>query len=64
MNRNRIRHIPISDSGKIIGLLSIGDIISAFALLEESNFQNKLLKRYIESWPTEEEGQHPVPGSQ
>lgn len=62
MNQNRIRHIPISDGGKVIGLLSIGDIISAS--LEESDFQNKLLKRYIENWPAGEEGRHPVPESQ
>ncbi len=52
MSKNRIRHIPISDAGKVVGVLSIGDIISAS--LEETEFQNKLLKRYIEKWPEEE----------
>lgn len=52
MSKNRIRHIPISDAGKIVGVLSIGDIISAS--LEETEFQNKLLKRYIEKWPEQD----------
>lgn len=58
MTEHRVRHMPIVDSGKVVGLLSIGDIIHAS--LDESAFQNKLLKRYIKEWPEEEEGQHPV----
>lgn len=58
MTKNRIRHIPIADAGKVVGVLSIGDIINAS--LDETTFQNKLLKRYIKNWPEEEEGQHPV----
>lgn len=58
MTEHRIRHIPILEAGKVAGMLSIGDIINAS--LDEKDFQNKLLKRYIKSWPEEEEGQHPV----
>lgn len=53
MTKNRIRHLPIVDGGKIAGMLSIGDIINAS--LDETTFQNKLLKRYIQNWPEEEE---------
>ena len=50
---HHIRHLPIVDSGKVVGLISIRDIV--YASLEESVFQNKLLKHYINDWPEEEE---------
>jgi CBS domain-containing protein len=52
MSEHRIRHIPIVDSGKVAGILSIGDII--YASLDETTFQNELMKRYIKNWPEEE----------
>ncbi len=58
MTKHRVRHIPVTEGGKVVGMLSIGDIINAS--LDETNFQNELLKRYIKNWPEEEEGQHPV----
>jgi CBS domain-containing protein len=58
MTEHRVRHMPIMDAGKVVGMLSLGDIINA--ALDEKDFQNKLLKRYIKSWPADEEGQHPV----
>ena len=58
MTRHRVRHIPVVDGGNVVGMLSIGDIINAS--LDETHFQNELLKRYIKSWPEEEEGQHPA----
>ena len=58
MTKHRVRHMPVEDGGKVAGMLSIGDIINAS--LDETNFQNELLKRYIKNWPEEEEGQHPA----
>jgi len=52
MTKNRIRHIPIVDGGKVVGMLSIGDII--YASLDETTFQNELMKRYIKDWPEDE----------
>ncbi|MBL1142043.1 MAG: CBS domain-containing protein [Proteobacteria bacterium] len=52
MTRNRIRHMPVVDSNKVVGVLSIGDII--FASLDETTFQNEIMKRYIKDWPGEE----------
>ena len=41
MTQHHIRHIPVIDNNKILGLLALGDIIDA--LLDKSLFQNKLL---------------------
>ena len=49
MTRRRVRHLPVIDGDRLVGLLSIGDIVKA--ALTESNFQNKLLKSYIRNWP-------------
>ena len=51
MTQHHIRHIPVMDNNKILGLLALGDIIHA--LLDKSLFQNELLKRYIKDWPKE-----------
>lgn len=53
MSKHRVRHMPVVESNKVVGVLSIGDII--FASLDESNFQNELMKRYIKDWPKDEE---------
>lgn len=49
MTKQRVRHMPVVESNKVIGILSIGDII--FASLDETTFQNELMKRYIKDWP-------------
>lgn len=50
--KQRIRHLPVIDNGKLMGLISIGDIVHA--LLTKTEFENKLLKNYIKHWPDEE----------
>lgn len=57
MTKNRIRHIPILNEGELAGVLSMGDIVNA--ALEQTNFQNELLKRYINNWPDDEEVEPP-----
>ena len=49
MTERRIRHLPVMDGERLAGVLSMGDIINA--ALNESTFQNKLLKTYIKNWP-------------
>jgi CBS domain-containing protein len=45
ITNNRIRHIPIIDGGKLVGLVSIGDVIQI--LLESAEFERKMLMDYI-----------------
>ncbi len=45
MTDKKVRHLPIFDGGKMVGLVSIGDVIKS--LLEATNDENQLLKGYI-----------------
>ena len=47
MTKNKIRHLPVFDGHKLVGILSIGDIIKS--LMEESESESKLLREYIKS---------------
>jgi CBS domain-containing protein len=49
MTKHRIRHLPVLDGNKLAGVLSIGDIVKAN--LNETAFQNQLLKNFIRNWP-------------
>jgi CBS domain-containing protein len=46
MTENRVRHIPVLEGGKLVGLVSIGDVVKA--QMTEKNVENKYLKDYIE----------------
>ena len=45
MTRERIRHLPIIEEGKLAGIISIGDIVKA--MMDEIEFENRMLKDYI-----------------
>ncbi|MCW5618693.1 MAG: CBS domain-containing protein [Nitrosomonas sp.] len=45
----RVRHLPVIDKGKIIGLLSIGDLVKD--AISEHQFVIKQLERYIYDTP-------------
>ncbi len=45
MTKNRIRHLPILGDGKLVGIISIGDVVNAH--LKEMEFENRLLKDYV-----------------
>ncbi len=47
MTRHRIRHIPIVDSGKLTGIVSIGDVVKR--KIEETEQEALALKEYISS---------------
>ena len=42
-----IRHLPVLDSGKVIGMLSIGDIVTAIIVEQKEHIQ--FLEKYISS---------------
>jgi len=46
MTKNRIRHLPILDEGRLAGMISIGDLVNAH--LEEKVFAGQTLKGYLE----------------
>lgn len=46
MTKNRIRHLPIMDDGKLVGLISVGDVVAA--QMEHMVIENRYLKLYIE----------------
>ena len=45
ITNKRIRHIPITDNGKLIGIVSIGDVVKT--LLEKALSENESMKNYI-----------------
>jgi len=45
MTKNRIRHLPVLDDDKVVGIVSIGDLVKA--QLEEHEYDNRYLKQYI-----------------
>jgi CBS domain-containing protein len=45
MTENRIRHLPVMESGNLVGLVSIGDIIREE--VSEATVENRYLKDYI-----------------
>ena len=45
MTENRLRHLPVIDSGKLIGLISIGDLVKD--IISEQKFIIQQLEHYI-----------------
>ncbi len=43
------RYLPVVSDGKLLGVISFRDV--AKAVLEEQDFENKMLKGYIKNWP-------------
>ncbi|MFZ4536674.1 CBS domain-containing protein [Propionivibrio sp.] len=49
MVNTHTRYLPVMDGDTLISVISLHDV--AKAVLEERNFENKLLKAYIKDWP-------------
>ena len=47
MNKNKVRHIPIMNKGKLLGIVSIGDVVKR--LIETYENENINLKNFINS---------------
>jgi len=45
MTQNKIRHLPILDDGKLVGIISIGDVVSAS--IDETKAENRMLTDYV-----------------
>jgi CBS domain-containing protein len=45
MTENRLRHLPVMDGGRLIGLISIGDLVKA--TISEQQFTIEQLEHYI-----------------
>jgi CBS domain-containing protein len=45
MTKNRIRHLPVLDGEKLVGIVSIGDLVISH--LRQTEFENRMLKDYI-----------------
>jgi CBS domain-containing protein len=49
MTRHHVRYLPIRDAGSLVGVISFHDV--AKAAIMQTDMENRLLKRYIESHP-------------
>ena len=49
MLESSARYLPVMQDGKLLGVISFRDV--AKAVLEEQDFENKMLKGYIKNWP-------------
>jgi CBS domain-containing protein len=45
MTENRLRHLPVMDNGKLVGLVSIGDLVKD--VISEQKFLIEQLEQYI-----------------
>lgn len=45
MTESRLRHLPVIDGGKVVGLISIGDIVKG--IISDQNFLIEQLQHYI-----------------
>ena len=49
MNQCGERYLPCVEGNKVLGVVSFHDV--ARAMLRASDFENKMLKAYIQDWP-------------
>ena len=47
MNQNKIRHIPIIEKKKLLGIVSIGDVVNR--IIENYAYETKYLREFINS---------------
>ena len=47
VTENRIRHLPVVEDGRLAGIVTIGDVVSAFRRIAED--ENAQLRNYIQA---------------
>ena len=47
MTQNRIRHLPVVEDGKVVGVLSMGDLVAS--IIDDQQHQIDSLEQYISS---------------
>ena len=47
MNKNKIRHIPVIEEQKLLGIVSIGDVVNR--IIENYAYETKYLREFINS---------------
>jgi CBS domain-containing protein len=47
MTRHRIRHLPVLSQGRLVGIVSIGDLVKA--QLDRLAMENQFMRTYIQS---------------
>lgn len=52
MTQQHVRYVPVKEGEQLLGVISFHDI--AKAVIKETSFENRLLKRYIKNWPEQE----------
>ena len=47
VTKNRVRHLPVMDGGRVAGMISIGDLVKA--RLDAAEYENHYLREYIQA---------------
>ena len=46
MTKNKIRHLPVMEGDRLVGIISIGDLVNACRIVAEN--ENSQLREYIQ----------------
>jgi CBS domain-containing protein len=55
MLERHARYLPVMNDAMLMGVISFYDV--AKAVVDSQNFENKMLKAYINDWPADDENQ-------